>query len=71
MEFGYKGLTKRRDAKILRKEQIAKVVGLGWNRVTEIIGNTNFGKIDNLLSQGLDMDYIAGHYHMDVALIWA
>ncbi len=75
-----------RDAKILRlsrlgcppffwrswtQEQIAKVVGLSRNRVSEIIGNANFGEIDTLLSQGRDMDYIARHYHMDVALTWA
>ncbi len=78
MDFGYKGSTKSRDAKILRpsrlgwtQEQIAKVVGLSRNRVSEIIGNANFGEIDTLLSQGLDMDYIAKHYHMDVALTWA
>jgi len=28
-------------------------------RASEIIGNTNFGNIDNLLSQGRDMEYIA------------
>ena len=27
-------------------------------RASEIIGNTNFGNIDNLLSQGHDMDYM-------------
>ena len=32
------------------------------HRASEIIGNTIFGNIDNLLSQGHDMDYIAGHY---------
>ncbi len=54
-----------RDAKILRlsrlgstQEQIAKVVGLSRNGVSEIIGNANFGEIDTLLSQGWDMDYI-------------
>ena len=41
------------------------------NRVSEIIGNANFGNIDNLLSQGHDMDYIARRYHMDIALAWA
>ena len=40
-------------------------------RISEIIGNTNFGKIDNLLSQGRDMSYIAGHYQVDLALAWA
>jgi len=37
-------------------------------RASEIIGNTNFGNIDNLLSQGRDVEYIARHYHMDLAL---
>ena len=46
-------------------------MGLSQNRVSEIIGNANFGNIDNLLSQGYDMDYIARHYHMDLALVWA
>ncbi len=44
---------------------------LSQNRVSEIIGNTNFGNIDNLLSQGHDMEYIARHYNMDLALVWA
>jgi hypothetical protein len=47
------------------------VVKLSQNRVSEIIGNTNFGEIDNLLSQGRDMNYIAAHYQMDLALAWA
>ena len=50
------------------QEQIAQVVGLSRNRVSEIVGNTNFGEIDTLLCQGRDMDYIARHYHMDLAL---
>ena len=53
------------------QEKIAETVGLSQNRVSEIIGNTNFGNIDNLLSHGRDMDYIARHYHMDLALAWA
>jgi len=53
------------------QEMISETVGLSQNRVSEIIGNTNFGNIDNLLSQGHDMEYIARHYHMDLALIWA
>jgi len=53
------------------QEQIAKVVGLSRNRVSEIVGNTNFREIDTLLSQGRDMDYIAKHYHMDLALAWS
>ena len=51
--------------------QIAETVRLSQNRVSEIIGNTNFGNIDTLLSQGHDMDYIARHYQMDLALAWA
>jgi plasmid maintenance system antidote protein VapI len=53
------------------QEKISETVGLSQNRVSEIIGNTNFGNIDNLLSQGHDMDYIARHYNMDLALAWA
>jgi plasmid maintenance system antidote protein VapI len=52
-------------------EKIAEVVGLSRNRVSEIVGNANFGNIDTLLSQGQDMDYIARHYNMDLALAWA
>jgi len=39
-------------------------VGLSQNRVSEIIGNANFGNIDTLLSQGHNMEYIARHYNM-------
>ena len=53
------------------QEMIAKEVGLSQNRVSEIIGNTNFSEIDNLLSQGRDMEYIAKHYNMDLPLVWA
>jgi len=51
--------------------QIGKVVGVNQQRVSQITNNTNFGNIDNLLAQGRDMDYIARHYHMDLALTWA
>ena len=51
-----------------RQEKISEAVGLSRNRVSEIIGNTIFGNIDNLLSQGHDMDYIARHYNMDLPL---
>ncbi len=51
--------------------QIAEAVKLSQNRVSEIIGNANFGNIDNLLSQGHGMDYIARHYNMDLVLAWA
>jgi len=53
------------------QERIAEAVKLSRNRVSEIVGNTEFGKIDTLLSQGRDMEYIAGHYNMDLALAWA
>ena len=53
------------------QEKISETVGLSQNRVSEIIGNANFGNIDNLLSQGHDMDYIARHYNMDLPLVWA
>jgi len=53
------------------QEKIAEKVGLSRNRTSEIVGNANFCNIDTLLSQGHDMEYIAGHYHMDLALVWA
>ena len=53
------------------QEKIAEVVGLSQNRVSEIIGNTSFSEIDNLLAQGRDMEYIARHYNMDFPLVWA
>jgi len=53
------------------QEQIAQTIGTSQGRVAQIINNANFGEINNLLSQGRDMDYIAGHFHMDIALAWA
>jgi len=53
------------------QEQIAEIAGMTQGRVAQIINNTNFGEINNLLSQGRDMDYIARHYNMDLALAWA
>ncbi len=32
---------------------------MSQGRVAQIINNTNFGEINNLLTQGRDMDYIA------------
>ena len=32
------------------------------------VQNTKISDMHNLLSQGHDMDYIARHYHMDLAL---
>jgi hypothetical protein len=40
-------------------------------RVAQIINNANLCKINNLLTQGHDMEYIAAHYQMDLALTWA
>jgi len=53
------------------QEKISEKVGLSRNRASEIVGNTSFSEIDTLLSQGHDMEYIARHYHMDLALAWA
>jgi len=53
------------------QEEIAALVGMTQGRVAQIINNTNFGEINNLLSQGHDMDYIARHYNMDLPLAWA
>ena len=53
------------------QEKISEKVELSQNRISEIIGNTNICNIDNLLSQGHDMEYIARHYHMDLPLAWA
>ena len=53
------------------QEKIAEAVGLSRSRAGEIAGNTNSCEIDNLLSQGHDMAYIARHFNMDLALAWA
>ncbi|WP_304511923.1 MerR family transcriptional regulator [Desulfobacula sp.] len=67
-----------RDSTIIRlgrlgwtQDKISDKVGLSRNRVCEIVGNTNIGNIDTLLAQGHDMEYIAAHYQMDLALTWA
>jgi len=48
------------------QERITAVVGSGdeSGQGCQIINNTNFGEINNLLSQDRDMSYIAGHYQM-------
>ena len=51
----------RNRRQVQKGEEIAEMVGLSQNRVSEIVGNTKFGEIDNLLSQGRNMDYIARH----------
>ena len=48
------------------QEMISETVGMTQGRVAQIINNTNFGEINNLLSQGHDMEYIARHYNMDL-----
>ena len=50
------------------QEKITEVVGISQGRVAQIINNTSFGKTNNLVTQGRDMDYIARHYHKDLAL---
>jgi len=41
---------------------------MSQSKFAQFINNINFGKISNLLAQGREMDYIARHYHMDLAL---
>ena len=53
------------------QEMIAKVVGLDRSVISRNVQNTKISDMHNLLSQGHDMDYIARHYHMDLALVWA
>jgi transcriptional regulator with XRE-family HTH domain len=53
------------------QEKIARTTKMTQGRVAQIINNTIFGKINNLLAQGRDMEYIAGHYNMELALAWA
>ena len=53
------------------QEKIAKVVGVDRSVVSKIVQNTKIGDMHNLLSQGRDMDYIAKHFHMDIALALA
>jgi transcriptional regulator with XRE-family HTH domain len=67
-----------RDTVILRlsrlgwpQEQIAESAGVTRGRIAQIVNNANFDKINTLLSRGHDMDYIARHFHMDLALAWA
>ena len=53
------------------QEKIAETTKMTQGRVAQIINNTSFGKINNLLNQGRDMKYIASHYNMELALAWA
>ncbi len=70
--------TSGREAVIIRlhrlgwtQEKISTQVGLTQNRVSQIINNAIYSNIDNLLTQGRDMKYIAGHYNMELTLAWA
>ena len=47
------------------------MVGIRQGRVAQIINNANICEINNLLTQGQDMEYIASHYQMDLALAWS
>jgi hypothetical protein len=40
-------------------------------RIAQIINNANICEINNLLSKGHTMEYIAAHFQMDLALAWA
>jgi len=67
-----------RDTSIIRlsrlgwsQQRISKTVGVNQQRISQITNNANFCNIGNLLSLGHDMDYIARHYNMDLALAWA
>ena len=55
--------------------EIGEKVGISRNRVSEIVGNTDFGKTDTelqtFLSQGRQMDWITEHYSIDMPLAWA
>ena len=55
--------------------EIGEMVGLSQNRVSEIIGNTDFGKIDTEmqehLKQGRDEAWLAEHYGFTLQLVWA
>jgi len=50
---------------------IAKVGGLDRSVISRNVQNTKISDMHNLLSQGHNMNYIARHYHMDLALVWA
>ena len=62
-----KRLNSTLSCKVLQ-EMIAKLVGLDRSVISRNVQNTKISDMHNLLSQGHDMDYIARHYHMDLAL---
>ena len=53
------------------QEKISETVGINQQRISQITNNADFGNIGNLLAQGRNMEYIARHYNMDLALVWA
>ena len=53
------------------QEKISETVGINQQRISQITNNTSFGNIGNLLTQGHNMEYIAAHYQMDLAITWA
>jgi len=53
------------------QEKISETTKMTQGRIAQIINNTSFGNINNLLAQGHTMEYIAAHYQMDLALTWA
>jgi len=75
--------TANRDSTILRlsrlgwtQSAIADVVGISQNRVSEIIGNTEFGIIDNFLQERTDdadslIQKATEEYCIDVPLAWS
>jgi len=46
------------------QEQIAEIVGISQGRVAQIINNTNFGEINNLLTQGRNLGGRTSHYKL-------
>ena len=53
------------------QEKISETTKMTQGRIAQIINNTSSGNINNLLTQGHTMEYIAAHYQMDLALTWA
>ena len=51
--------------------EIADLVGLEQARISQIIKNTNFGKIHNDYQNGKTPEEIANYYNYDLPLVWA
>ena len=47
------------------------MVGLDRSVISKNVQNTKISDMHTLLAQGHDMEYIARHYNMDLALVWA